>query len=84
MSHHLDSPTAREDGRVDLCDLFVFPGSTSHTTVLIMTVNPDAGLSSPTTFRPDALYEFKIDTDGDAQEDVSYRISFGAPDATGG
>src|SRR6266511_2673612 len=84
MSHHLDSPSAREDGRVDLCDLFVFAGTDPHTTVLIMTVNPDAGLSSPTSFRPDALYEFKIDTNADAVEDLSFQIRFGALDAAGG
>ena len=39
-----------------------------------MTVNPDAGLSSPTELREEGLYEFKIDTDGDAREDVSFRL----------
>lgn len=80
MSHHFDSPTAREDGRVDLSDLYVFPGENSDTTVLILTVNPDAGLSSPITFRPnDALYEFNIDLNNDVLEDISYRITFGNP-----
>ena len=58
MSHHFDSPTAVADGRINLCDLFVFPGAPG-TTTLILTVNPDAGRSSATTFRPDALYEFE-------------------------
>jgi hypothetical protein len=73
MSHHFDSPTGREDPRLNLCDLFVFAGSASST-VLVMTVNPDAGLSSPTELRDEGLYEFKIDTDGDAREDVSFRL----------
>jgi hypothetical protein len=73
MSHHFDSPTGREDPRINLCDLFVFAGE-SGSTVLIMTVNPDAGLSSPITLRPDALYEFKIDLDGDAREDLAIRF----------
>jgi hypothetical protein len=73
MSHHFDSPTGREDPRLNLCDLFVF-ASKNASTVLIMTVNPDAGLSSPTDLREEGLYEFKIDTDGDAREDVSFRI----------
>ena len=59
MSHHFDSPTAIADGRINLCDLFVFPGAPG-TTTLILTVNPDAGRSSATTFRPDALYEFVV------------------------
>jgi hypothetical protein len=73
MSHHFDSPTGREDPRLNLCDLFVFAGP-DETTVLVMTVNPDAGLSSPTELREEGLYEFKIDTDGDAREDVSFRL----------
>ena len=73
MSHHFDSPTGREDPRLNLCDLFVFGGKNA-TTVLVMTVNPDAGLSSPTELRREGLYEFKIDTNGDAQEDVSFRL----------
>ncbi len=73
MSHHFDSPTGREDPRLNLCDLFVFAGE-DETTVLVMTVNPDAGLSSPTELRDEGLYEFKIDTDGDAREDVSFRL----------
>jgi hypothetical protein len=73
LSHHFDSPTGREDPRLNLCDLFVFAGP-DGTTVLIMTVNPDAGLSSPTELRGEGLHEFKIDTDGDAREDVSLRL----------
>src|SRR6478672_4821515 len=80
MSHHLDVPAAREDGRVDLCDLYVFDGDDPDTTVLVLTVNPDAGVTSPTTFHPDVVYEFKIDANGDAFEEVSYRIRLGAPD----
>ncbi len=84
MSHHFDSPGSREDGRVDISDLFVFAGADPDTTVLIMAVNPDAGLSSPTSFRPDALYEFKIDINADTIEDLSFQIRFGAVDAAGG
>jgi len=62
MSHHFDSPTAIQDGRLNLCDVYAFAGKPGYS-VLILTVNPDAGRSSPTTFRPDAVYEFVI---GDA------------------
>jgi Domain of unknown function (DUF4331) len=79
MSHHLESPSSREDGRVDITDMFVFPGERPNTTVLVLNVNPDAGLSSPKTFRPDALYEFKIDTDGDIIENLGFRLRFGQP-----
>jgi hypothetical protein len=73
MSHYFDSPTGREDPRLNLCDLFVFAGPEA-TTVLVMTVNPDAGLSSPTELRDGGLCEFNIDTDGDAREDVLFRL----------
>lgn len=83
MSHHLDSPTAKEDGRVDITDVYVFAGELTDTTVLIMAVNPLAGEVSPTTFRAGALYDFKIDTNADVIEDLDYRLTFGEPDSTG-
>jgi hypothetical protein len=82
MSHHFDSPTAIEDGRLNLLDVYVFPGP-AGTTTLVVGVNPDSGRSSPTTFRPDALYEFVIASDGGTVEDRAFRISFGEPDAGG-
>lgn len=82
MSHHFDSPTAIEDGRLNLLDVYVFP-ETPGTSTLVVTVNPDAGRSSPTTFRPDALYEFVIASDGGTREDRAFRLSFGEPDTDG-
>jgi hypothetical protein len=82
MSHHFDSPTAIEDGRLNLGDLYVFP-ETPGTSTLVVTANPDAGRSNPTTFRPDALYEFVIASDGGTREDRAFRMSFGEPDADG-
>jgi Domain of unknown function (DUF4331) len=82
MSHHFDSPTAIQDGRLNLCDVYVFPGPRGATT-LVLTVNPDSGRSTPTTFRPDALYEFVIASDGGTVEDRAFRMSFGEPDADG-
>lgn len=82
MSHHFDSPTAIADGRINLCDLFVFPGAPG-TTTLILTVNPDAGRSSATTFRPDALYEFVVASDGGTRENIAFRVTFTEPDDMG-
>ena len=82
MSHHFDSPTAIADGRINLCDLYVFPAAPG-TTALIVTVNPDAGRSSPTTFRPDALYEFVVASDGGTREDLAFRVTFSEPDDAG-
>jgi hypothetical protein len=82
MSHHFDSAADRADGRINLCDLYAFPGAPA-TTAVILTVNPDAGRSSPTTFRPDALYEFALASDGGTSEDVALRITFTEPNDAG-
>ena len=42
MSHHFDSAADRADGRINLCDLYAFPGPLG-TSALILTVNQDAG-----------------------------------------
>ncbi|HEY1003883.1 MAG TPA: DUF4331 family protein [Streptosporangiaceae bacterium] len=82
MSHHFDSAADRADGRINPCDLYAFPGAPS-TTTLILTVNPDAGRSSPATFRPGALYEFAVASDGGTTEDIALRITFTEPRDTG-
>src|SRR5689334_18449650 len=85
MSHHYSGPDAsfpRGDARLDLTDLYVFPkpGDAGRST-LIMNVHPAFSLipSAPTTAEPfsaDAIYEFRIDTNGDAVADIAYRIRF--------
>ena len=82
MSHHLDSPLAREDTRLDITDVYLFRGTMG--TVFVMNVNSSiAGQMYPGRFHPEALYEFKVDTDGDAMEDVTFRVSFGHDEADG-
>ena len=75
MSHHFDSAADRADGRINACDLYVFPGAPG-TTALILTVNPDAGRSSHTTFRPDAVYEFVLASDVGTVEDIAFQVTF--------
>jgi hypothetical protein len=79
VSHHFDSAADRADGRINPCDLYAFPAA-PDTTALILTVNPDAGRSSPTTFRPDALYEFVVASDAGTSEDIAFRVTFTEPD----
>jgi hypothetical protein len=79
VSHHFDSAADRADGRINPCDLYAFPAAPG-TTALILTVNPDAGRSSPTTFRPDALYEFVVASNAGTSEDLAVRITFTEPD----
>jgi hypothetical protein len=76
MSHHFDTPTAREDPRINLCDFYLFSGGPAST-VMAMTVNPDAGLSAPDTFRKEGLCAFRFDLDGDAREELAFKVTFG-------
>jgi hypothetical protein len=46
---------------------------------MAVTVNPNAGVGAPDTFRDEGLYAFRFDTDRDLREDVTFKIQFGAP-----
>ena len=82
MSHHLDTPLARQNGQLYIDDLFVFPGH--HSTVLIMDVNSTiTGPDVQRGFHSEARYEIKVHFDGGEFEELTYRVSFGQPDPTG-
>jgi hypothetical protein len=77
MSHHFDTPTAREDPRINVCDFYLFGGSPGHTVMaMTVTVNPDAGVAAPATFRDEALYAFRFDLNGDAKEELAFKVRF--------
>ncbi|GAA0449810.1 hypothetical protein Ade02nite_58880 [Paractinoplanes deccanensis] len=82
MSHHLDSPLARQDVRLDITDLYVFRGETG-TALVINVCHSIAGDIPVPGFHPEGKYEFKIDTNGDAVEEVTYRFVFAERDAEG-
>src|SRR5258708_3097541 len=87
MSHHYSGPDfsfPQGDARLDFTDLYAFPkpGDIGKS-ILIMNVHPSASENppGPTTtepFAPEALYELKIDTDGDGVADIAYRVRFSA------
>jgi uncharacterized protein DUF4331 len=85
MSHHFSGPDFRfpqGDARLDFTDLYAFPKpGDAGKSILIMNVHPSAGENppGPTTivpFAPEAMYELKIDTDGDAIADIAYQVRF--------
>ena len=77
-SHHFDSPTAREDRRINVCDFYLFGGNPGIV-AMAMTVNPDAGASAPASAsRDEAIYAFRADLDGDHREDLTFKIRFGS------
>ena len=76
MSHHFDTAIAREDPRLNILDFYLFRGQ-SDTTVMAMTVNPNAGTKTPDTFHEEGLYAFRFDVNDDAREEVTFKIRFG-------
>ena len=82
MSHHLDTPLARQNGRLYIDDLYVFPGPRS--TVFVMDVNSTiTGPDVQRGFHPEARYELKVHAGGADFETLTYRLSFGEGDADG-
>jgi hypothetical protein len=83
MSHHYSGPNVgfpRGDARLDLTDLFAFPkpGDASRS-ILIMDAHPSSGVMPPKPtvaepYAPEAVYELRIDTNGDAVADIGYRL----------
>ena len=78
MSHHYSGPDwafPRGDARLDLADLYAFPKPhDASKSIFVMNVHPSygenpRGPTSNTPFAPEALYELKIDSDGDSVAD---------------
>ena len=89
MSHHYSGPEygfPHGDARLDLTDLYAFPKpGDPGKSILIMNVHPSVSVNSPgpTTCEPfatTAIYELKIDTNGDAIADIGYRVGFSSSD----
>src|SRR5260370_25288263 len=87
MSHHYSGPDfsfPQGDARLDFTDLYAFPKpGDAGKSILIMNVHPSAGENPPGAtmtepFASKALYELKIDTDGDGVADIAYRVRFSA------
>ncbi len=82
MSHHLDSPIARQDIRLDITDLYVFSGQTG-TVFVINVCHSIFGPIPVPGYHPEGMYEFKVDSNGDAIEEVTYRLTFDERDNNG-
>ena len=85
MSHHYsgaDFGFPHGDARLDFTDLYAFPkpGDASKS-ILIMNAHPSVGVNPPgptsaDAFATEAIYELKIDTNGDFVADIAYRVRF--------
>jgi len=79
MADHLDAPGLKSpnmDARIDICDIYAFqkPGDINKS-VLVVDVNPVAPTFAD-SFASEAVYELKVDTNGDAVADIAYRFTF--------
>ena len=77
MADHLDAPGLMPpggDASIDITDVYAFqkPGDAGKS-ILMLNVNP---LTLSSAFNPNALYELKVDTNGNAIADVAFRFKF--------
>src|SRR5438874_5736091 len=73
----LETPAAKEwHVNLNITDFYAFqkPGD-ARKTILIMNVNPMPPKLAD-SFDPAAVYEFRIDTNGDAVADIAFRVTF--------
>ena len=87
MSHHYSGPDwgfPHGDARLDLTDLYAFPKpGDAGKSILIVNVHPSVhdyldcenplAATTAEPFAPEAVYELKIDTDGDAVANIAFR-----------
>lgn len=77
-SDHQDTPEVELSPRMDINDVYAFPGSAPDRTVLVLTtsspITPAQGATA--AFDPNLLYQLKIDNTGDAVEDRVIQFTF--------
>lgn len=78
-SDHQDTPEVELNPRMDINDVYAFPGATADRIVLIMTTSSPIAGQTGFFFDPNLLYQFKIDNTGDAKEDLVIQFTFDEP-----
>ena len=74
-SDHQDTPEVELNPRMDINDVYAFPGSSDSRIALIVTTSsPIAGAAA--SFDPNLLYQIKVDNTGDAIEDLVFQVTF--------
>ena len=76
-SDHQDTPEVELSPRMDINDVYAFPGASADRIALILTTSsPIAGQTA--SFDPNLLYQIKVDNTGDAVEDLVFQVTFDA------
>ena len=77
-SDHQDTPEVELSPRLDINDVYAFPGSTEDRIAIVVTTQSPitpAGTAAA-RFDPNALYQIKIDNSGDGIEDLVMQFQF--------
>lgn len=74
-SDHQDTPEVELNPRMDINDVYAFPGASPDRLAIVMTTSsPIAGQNA--SFDPNLLYQIKVDNTGDAVEDLVFQVTF--------
>jgi len=77
-SDHQDTPEVELHPRLDINDVYAFPGSNANRIALVLTTSspltPAASVGA--VFDPDILYQIKVDNTGDGIEDLVLQFTF--------
>jgi hypothetical protein len=77
-SDHQDTPEVELSPRMDINDVYAFPGASEDRIVLVLTTSSPLtpAQSASASFDPNLLYQIKIDNTGDAVEDLVLQFTF--------
>ena len=81
-SSHRDAPFISEDPAADNTDTYAFvsyeTGREDYVTLIANWIPLQEPANGPNFYRPSdfVTYEIKVDVDGDAKEDLTYRFNF--------
>jgi hypothetical protein len=77
-SDHQDTPEVELSPRMDINDVYAFPGASADRIVLVMTTSSPItpAQSGSASFDPNLLYQLKIDNTGDGVEDRVLQFTF--------
>lgn len=77
-SDHQDTPEVELSPRMDINDVYAFPGASADRIVLVMTTSSPItpAQSNSASFDPNLLYQLKIDNTGDGVEDRVLQFTF--------
>ena len=83
-SDHQDTPEVELSPRMDINDIYAFPGASADRIVLVMTTSSPItpAQSAAASFDPNLLYQLKIDNTGDGVEDRVIQFTFSGAGAS--